>query len=136
MSAFEGTPPPPPQCGRPKWKPRNGSYPFNLTEDPQEVEAGELLEVVERPRPRGQEAGKQRRVLGHVLQARRGSGRGESLVSYACIFVSTSIVSRIMVWQMFSSGREGTNKIQWHRHRDMRQRQAQRLIGMTFAKMI
>ena len=53
------------------------SYPFDLTEDPEEVEAGELLEVVERPRPRGQEAGEQRGVLGHVLQARRGSGIGD-----------------------------------------------------------
>ena len=53
------------------------SYPLDLAEDPQEVEAGELFEVVERPRPRGQEAGEQRGVLGHVLQARRRSERGK-----------------------------------------------------------
>ena len=52
------------------------SYPLDLAEDPEEVEAGELLEVVERPRARGQEAGEQRGVLGHVLQPGRGPANG------------------------------------------------------------
>ena len=69
------------------------SYPLDLAEDPEEVEAGELLEVVERPRARGQEAGEQRGVLGHVLQPGRGPANGRERSKEEVIQVELLIIT-------------------------------------------
>jgi hypothetical protein len=54
------------------------AYPLDLSEHTEKVEAGQLLEVLERPRPGGQKARKQGGVLGHVLQAGRSAEKKES----------------------------------------------------------
>lgn len=51
------------------------TYLLDLSEDPEEVQPGQLLEVLQRPHARGEQRGEQLGVLGHVLEALGGAGR-------------------------------------------------------------
>ena len=97
------------------------SYPLDLAEDPEEVEAGELLEVVERPRARGQEAGEQRGVLGHVLQPGRGPANGrersKEVIQVELLAITTDNLHRwgkFKVQGKISSHRPNKSKTKFH----------------------